>query len=95
MQHVRIAKYRLKSSTVDEVADAAKGGMLPVFQAQPGFISYGVADCGDGTLLSVSHWETHDEAEAAAAAASGWVAANLADKIELIENHTGDYAFLS
>ena len=54
-----------------------------------------MADCGDGTLLSVSHWETHDEAEAAAAAASGWVAANLADKIELIENHTGDYAFLS
>ena len=95
MQHVRIAKYRVTGGTFDEVADAAKGGMLPVFREQPGFISYGVADCGDSTLLSISNWETHDEAEAAASAARDWVAANLADRIELVENHTGDYAFLS
>jgi hypothetical protein len=49
----------------------------------------------DGTLLSISHWETHDEAEKAAVAAREWVAANLADRIELLENNTGDYLFLS
>lgn len=94
MQHVRVAKYRVTSGTLAEISDAAQEGMLKVFKEQPGFISYGVADSGDGTLLSISHWETHDEAEEAAVAARGWVAANLADRIELLENNTGDYLFL-
>jgi heme-degrading monooxygenase HmoA len=95
MQHVRVAKYRVQSGTVEEISEAAKEGMLRVFQEQPGFVSYGVADSGDGTVLSISHWETHDEAEKAAVEAREWVAANLADRIELIENNTGDYLFLS
>jgi heme-degrading monooxygenase HmoA len=94
MQHVRIAKYRVTSGTLAEISDAAQEGMLKVFKEQPGFISYGVADSGGGTLLSISHWETHDEAEEAAVAARGWVAENLADRIELLENNTGDYLFL-
>lgn len=95
MQHVRVAKYRVQSGTLEEISEAAKEGMLKVFQEQPGFVSYGVADSGDGTVLSISHWETHDEAEKAAVKAREWVAANLADRIELIENNTGDYLFLS
>jgi len=94
MQHVRVAKYRVESGTLEEISEVAQEGMLKVFKEQPGFVSYGVADAGDGTLLSISHWETHDEAEKAAEAASGWVAANLADRIGLLENHTGDYLFL-
>jgi hypothetical protein len=94
MQHVRVAKYRVTSGTLAELSDAAQEGMLKVFKEHPGFISYGVADSGDGTVLSISHWETHDEAEEAAVAAREWVAANLADSIELLENHTGDYLFL-
>ena len=55
MQHVRVAKYRVTSGTLAEISDAAQEGMLKVFKEQPGFISYGVADSGDGTLLSISH----------------------------------------
>ncbi len=89
------AKYRVTTGTVDDITDVAKGGMLPLFKEQPGFISYGVADCGDGSILSISHWETHGEAETAAGLASDWVAANIADRIQLLENNTGDYVFLS
>jgi heme-degrading monooxygenase HmoA len=94
MQHVRVAKYRLNSGDIKEISDLAQGGMLKVFMDQPGFISYGVADCGDGTFLSISHWDTHDEAEAAAGLAREWVATNIADRIELLENSTADYLFL-
>ena len=94
MQHVRVAKYRLSSGTMAEVAAAAEDGMLKVFKDQDGFVSYGLADCGDGTALSISHWETHEEAEKAATVAREWVAANLADRIELLDNNTGDYIFL-
>lgn len=94
MQHVRVAKYRVTSGQPTEIADVAQQGMLKVFREQPGFVSYGVADSGDNTVLSISHWETHDEAEAAAGVASEWVGSNLADRIELVENNTGDYLFL-
>lgn len=94
MQHVRVAKYRLKSGDIKEIADLAQAGMLKVFMDHPGFVSYGVADCGDGTFLSISHWDTHEEAEAAAGFAREWVAANIADRIELLENSTADYLFL-
>jgi len=94
MQHVRVAKYRVDSGDLNEISEAAQEGMLKVFQDQPGFVSYGVADSGDGTILSISHWETHEEAEKAAGEARDRVAENLADRITLIENHTGDYLFL-
>jgi hypothetical protein len=97
MQHVRIAKYRLNADEMDnkqEISDLAQGGMLKIFKDHPGFISYGLADCGEGIVLSISHWDTHDEAEAAHVLAREWVAANLAHRVELLDNITGDYLFL-
>jgi heme-degrading monooxygenase HmoA len=94
MQHVRVAKYRIVSGDIDELTDIARDGMLKIFKDHPGFISYGLADCGDGTVLSISHWETHDEAEAAAGFAREWVAANLGGRVELLDNMTADYRFL-
>jgi hypothetical protein len=40
-EHVRIAIYSLKQGTVDEAAELGRSGMLPIFQAQPGFVRYG------------------------------------------------------
>ena len=38
-------------------------------------------------------WETHDEAESANGAAAEWVAANIADRIQLKDAHVGDFFF--
>jgi hypothetical protein len=43
--------------------------MLPIFRAQPGFVRYGLILLDDGSVASVSVWETRDEAEAANASA--------------------------
>lgn len=92
-EHVRIAVYTLKRGTVEETAELAKNGMLPIFRTQPGFVRYGLALLDDGSVASVSVWETHDEAEAANVAAADWVAANLADRVELQNAHVGDFLF--
>ena len=92
-EHVRVAIYGLKQGPAEEVAELAKQGMLPIFQAQPGFVRYGLALLDDGTVASISVWETHDEAEAANGAAAEWVAKNLADRIELKNAHVGDFFF--
>ena len=66
MQALGIANYTVIKGTFPELVDEAKRGMLSTFKAQPGFIRYGLADTGEGTCLSISLWETHAQAEAAA-----------------------------
>jgi Antibiotic biosynthesis monooxygenase len=92
-EHVRIAIYSLKRGTVDEAAELGRSGMLPIFRAQPGFVRYGLILLDDGSVASVSVWETRAEAEAANASASSWVAENLGDRVELQTTHVGDFFF--
>jgi heme-degrading monooxygenase HmoA len=93
MQHLRMATYEITKGTFQEVADSARTGMLRRFQEQPGFIRYGVADLGDKKCLSISLWETRDQAQAATPVAASWVKENLADRIELKTSSVGDLAF--
>ena len=91
MPHLRIATYRQTAGTFDEVCQIvlAPGGLADVFRASPGFLSYAFADLGDGINCSVSTWTTAEAADVATAAARTWVAANIADFGQLIENRTG------
>ena len=94
MKHVRSATYLIKKGSFQEVADLAKDGMLRTFRDQPGFIHYGLADTGDNTCLSLSLWETREEADKATRVASDWIRENnLNDRIELRKNQIGDLAF--
>ena len=93
MQAVRIANYKIIKGTFPELAEEAKDGMLTTFRTNPGFIRYGLADLGDGTCVSISQWETHEEAEAATPAAAAWVREHLADRVELRSDQAGDLAF--
>ena len=94
MDYVRIAKYSLQNGTFQEIADKAKMGMLPKFQEQTGFVRYGLADVGEGNALSISIWNTREDAVAAEAVAALWVRDNLGDKITLTSSHVGTLAFL-
>ncbi len=93
MQHLRIATYGITKGSFQEVAESAKTGMLKKFQEQPGFVRYGVADLGDKMCMSISLWETREQAQAAEPVAATWVKENVADRIELKSNAVGDLAF--
>jgi hypothetical protein len=93
MQTLRVATYKITKGSFQEIADTAKTGMLKTFQDKPGFLRYGMADIGDHSLLSLSLWKTHEEAEASAPVAASWMRDNLADRVELKSNYVGDLAF--
>ena len=93
MQHVRIATYEIRNGSFQELAEIARQGMLRTFQEQPGFIRYGLADCGDRKLVSLSLWETRKDAEASAPVAERWVRENVADRVALKTTQIGDMAF--
>ena len=93
MQALRIAHYKVTKGTVPEVAEEARSGMLDIFKTHPGFISYALADTGQGNCASISMWETRAQAEAASPAAAAWVQEHLADRVELRSNEVGELAF--
>jgi heme-degrading monooxygenase HmoA len=93
MEHLRIATYTINKGTFREVADLTHQGMLRTLKEQPGFVRYGVADIGDKRYMSISLWETHDQAEASVPVATTWVKQNLGDRVELRSNYVGDLAF--
>lgn len=95
MQHVRIALYTVKPGTVDDTITKAQGGMLPIFRAQPGFIGYGLVKTGDDSLISISAWQSAQQADAANQTAAQWVKDNVAAVFVSVENHVGDLAFFS
>ncbi len=93
MTHIRVATYQITRGTFQEVADKANEGMLPKFEQQEGFIRYGLADVGNSTCLSISLWETREQADRATPMAAEWILANLKDNVELKTNLVGDLAF--
>ncbi len=93
MRHTRIATYEITTGAFQEIADSAKSGLLPKLRELPGFVRYGVADIADNKLMSVSLWETHEQAEAASPVAAVWVKENIQDRVQLRENYVGDLAF--
>jgi heme-degrading monooxygenase HmoA len=92
MNCTRIAFYDIKSGTFDEVVSQAKTGMAPMFQHSPGFVSYGVAKIDKAAFVSLSTWETREQADAATTKAAGWIKANSQDRFTLRENYIGDLA---
>lgn len=93
MSHVRIGVYALTSGTAQEVADQAREGMLSVFREQPGFRAYGLAQTQDGKLVSVSLWDSGEQARHANELAASWVRESLADKAQLEQAQVGDFLF--
>ena len=92
-QCLRVASYKITKGTFSEIVDAAKGGMLKTFKEQPGFIRYGLADMGDNQCLSISLWETREEAEGAVPVAATWVREHVGDRVRLISSAIGELAF--
>ena len=86
--HGRMATYRNKGDA-HELAQRAEEGMLPIFEAQPGFRAYSLATTGD-EVVSFSVWDTAEQAEAANAAAASWIADNIAGQLELVDSKVGE-----
>jgi heme-degrading monooxygenase HmoA len=93
VSHVRSGVYAVTSGTAREVGDRAREGMLSVFRTQPGFRAYGLAETRDGKVVSVSLWDSDQQAEQANELAASWVRENIADRVRLESTQVGDFMF--
>jgi heme-degrading monooxygenase HmoA len=93
--HIRMGIYAITKGTYAELMEQARRGLAPILRDSPGFVFYSTSDVGGGRFVSVSTWETREQAEAAAAKSAEWVSENLADSVGLEENLIGEMTTLA
>ncbi len=94
--HARVAFYRLRSGTFEQVVRKVEepGGLLEIFGERPGFQSYELIETGAG-LLSLSHWDSSEQADAATRVAASWVAEHIDSLVKLQQSDTGEVVLSS
>jgi len=92
MQYTRISTYDITKGSFEELTGIAEKGILPTFVREPGFVNYGLVDAGNHKVLSISIWETREEAQKSAGMAATWVKDNIADRVRLLTTQIGDLA---
>ena len=76
-----IRRYNTHDNSAQKIEQRVRDGFVPIISRVPGFVSYDVVRSTDGTLLSVSVFETRQAAEDSNRLASDWVHENLASLI--------------
>ncbi len=92
MRYTRLSTYDLTKGTFPELTGIAEQGILPLFTREPGFVNYGLVDAGDHKVVSISIWETREQAQKSATMAATWVKQSIADRVRLLTTHIGDLA---
>lgn len=88
--HARVGIYRVKPGTLDESLEKARNELLPRMREQPGLSRYTVVRTGPDSFVSLSRWETREQAEQADATLSGWVKENMGPTVVSMESHIGE-----
>ena len=76
-----IRRYNTHEGSAEKIVQRVRDGFVPLISKLPGFVSYDVVRSADGTLLSVSVFESRESADASNRLASDWVHENLATLI--------------
>ena len=76
-----IRRYNTHENSAHKIEQRVREGFVPLISGIPGFVSYDVVRSTDGTLLSVSVFESREAADESTQVASDWVHDNLASLI--------------
>ena len=92
--HARIGFYQVKPGTLDVSLEKARQELLPKVCEQSGIKRYTVVRTGPDSFVSLSGWETREQAEQAAEMLSGWVKENMGPTVVSMANHIGEVELL-
>jgi hypothetical protein len=92
MRYTRLATYDMVKGTFPELTGIAEKGILPIFAREPGFVDYGLVDAGHNKVVSISIWDTREQAQKSATTAASWIKDNMGDRVRLVTSYVGDLA---
>lgn len=76
--YVAIRRLKVQSGLLDEGIRRIENGFVPLISSMPGFVEYDVVQVGGDEGLSISVFESQEQAEESNRSASEWVKQNLA-----------------
>lgn len=88
--HARVGFYQVKPGTLDQSLEKARNELLPRMREQPGLSRYTVVRTGPDSFVSLSRWETREQAEQAEQTLSGWVKENMGPSVVSMQSHLGE-----
>ena len=89
--HAMVRRYLVSERELDEVAHRVDTEFAEMISREPGFVDYQVIDCGDGTICSMTIFDTEEGARRSNQLAGEWVEESLADlRLERTEAFGGD-----
>ena len=77
--YASVRTYRCDPSQTDEILSRADEEFAPRIAEEPGFCAYQILDCGDGWFVTVSEFETSEQAEHSVEMAGEFVRDRLSD----------------
>jgi heme-degrading monooxygenase HmoA len=72
-----VRKYRVRRGSVEELARRVRETFVPMIREMPGFRSYYLLDGGPDVLITISIFDSADEAFASNERAADWVRNNV------------------
>lgn len=72
-----IRKYKVRRGSAEELARRVQDGFVPLLRQVPGFRGYYLLDGGPDVLITISMFDSADEALASNEKAANWVRHNV------------------
>ena len=76
--YVAIRRMKVKPGLIDEAVRRIENGFVPIISSVPGFVEYVGMQVGEDEGLTISFFETQEQAEESNRRAAEWVKQNLA-----------------
>jgi len=76
--YVAIRRLKAKPDLFDEAVQRIENGFVPLVSSMPGFVEYDVVQVGEHEGMSISFFETQEQAEESNRRSADWVKQNLA-----------------
>lgn len=73
-----IRRLRVQPSAFDEVVRRDEDGLVPLLRSAPGFVEFDLVQVGEDMGVSVTIFETQEQAEEANRRAAEWIKENVA-----------------
>jgi hypothetical protein len=93
MEHASVSFYRVKTGTADNLTERLQAELPRIYCHQQGFVSYDLIKASDDTLLSLSMWETEEQANIAQRSAAVWLQQQVGNPPDATDTYVGKVAF--
>lgn len=76
--YAAIRRLKVQPGVFDEVVQRDENGLVPLLKSVPGFVEFDLVQVGEDVGVSISIFETQEQAEEANRRAADWVKQNVA-----------------